>query len=911
MKRLIQGWSIAVMMFVAAGLSAQNLIFWNKLGSTTEIQNSEVGVDGVVTGSLVFDPVKFGNGVRTTSGANTVGFPNLFGAGGYSSFAVEFWTYWRDAGNSDYPLFMVQQNPTSIGTNAFMITVADDVSARDLAVQCWDGAKGFAYNWHVPSDTYGYSQHIAVSVDMDAPYGQKVKLYLDGVSIGAPYNFQENAVPAAFVFPPNVFLNDNAATGWVELVSPMDNLKVYDYAKTNFSDRNYEDGVVPAPVTVSSNLIFWNKLGSTTEIQNSEVGVDGTIVGTCGYSPVQFNNGVGAFSSTSSFVKFDSLFGTNAYSALTIEYWFKWVNTGTSDYFPFFVRDDPAVTAPYSFYIGVNGMTATTAIVSIQLQLPSGAYVLTSWYVNFTAGQIDHIAWNIDFTRPVNQKIKLYVNGVDQGAPSDLNSESGGITSYRMPRYALVNSGSVGSGIAMPSYMDNLKIWDYAKTDFSDRNTENAGFITTVESNLIFWNRLGCGTEISNSETGPDGVVTGTPVYQPVKFGNGLASCSSTNFVTFPDALTSPGIGTVEFWWKAGFDSATVPSTAHRDILIAKTPGVTHQLAVIFNVVDRQFQVLFWSSSYDYYCNYIFNSSSFSEGEVLHFAFSFNKDAANYEKLKLYINGTRVPFKRWASYSSPTASNSDTGWTGFPALDIVVDANNWGAQAGAVDNIKVYDYEKSVFSDRNVYDGIDLCVGSPSVTNTNITGSGLTAPAEVKITAGSGRVNLNWDVVASALGYNVYKSTVSGFTPSIANRAAQISGHTWQDNDVENSTRYFYVVTSYDADDESEPSGEVWATPGTAQHNLLLKRNKFSPSKGESVEMSFVIPSSAKVKLRVVDANSKTVYESADLYLPAGTFEQEWDGKSAGGTAQPPGVYAVQFLVDDKLVETQMMILQK
>ncbi len=40
-----------------------NVVLWNKLGSTAEVTNSEVGLDGSIMGnSYAYEPAKFGNG---------------------------------------------------------------------------------------------------------------------------------------------------------------------------------------------------------------------------------------------------------------------------------------------------------------------------------------------------------------------------------------------------------------------------------------------------------------------------------------------------------------------------------------------------------------------------------------------------------------------------------------------------------------------------------------------------------------------------------------------------------------------------------------------------------------------------------------------------------------------------------
>ncbi len=94
------------------------------------------------------------------------------------------------------------------------------------------------------------------------------------------------------------------------------------------------------------------------------------------------------------------------------------------------------------------------------------------------------------------------------------------------------------------------------------------------------------------------------------------------------------------------------------------------------------------------------------------------------------------------------------------------------------------------------------------------------APAGLTAAPGSGgTVTLTWSAATDNVGvtrYDVYRSTVSGFTPSLANRIAQPTGTTYQDAGLAAGT-YFYVVKAEDAvANLSAASSQATATIGSS-----------------------------------------------------------------------------------------------
>lgn len=85
------------------------------------------------------------------------------------------------------------------------------------------------------------------------------------------------------------------------------------------------------------------------------------------------------------------------------------------------------------------------------------------------------------------------------------------------------------------------------------------------------------------------------------------------------------------------------------------------------------------------------------------------------------------------------------------------------------------------------------------------------APEQLTATAGNLQVNLTWNAVTGATGYNVERSTTSGgIYTSIA---TNVTSPNYIDTSVSNGTTYYYVVTAVNANGESAYSNEVSATP--------------------------------------------------------------------------------------------------
>src|SRR5258708_7217257 len=80
--------------------------------------------------------------------------------------------------------------------------------------------------------------------------------------------------------------------------------------------------------------------------------------------------------------------------------------------------------------------------------------------------------------------------------------------------------------------------------------------------------------------------------------------------------------------------------------------------------------------------------------------------------------------------------------------------------------------------------------------------------------ASSSQVNLAWTASpTSGVTYNVYSSTINGFTPSASNRIASgVTATSYTETGLSASTKYYFRVTAVNATGESAATNQVTVT---------------------------------------------------------------------------------------------------
>ncbi|MFC1517960.1 LamG-like jellyroll fold domain-containing protein, partial [Candidatus Margulisiibacteriota bacterium] len=563
--------------------------FWNKLGSEAEVISSVIGVDGVIQGTITYDPVKFGDGANFDNNANnTIKVDNLFGSDPYSSFTIEFWTEIVAPSSADYVFMSWSANPTAWADPRGYLSV-NGVSGTSIITGLWmaDGVDNRAsYYWNL-SIYEGQVVHLAYVVDLTKGSGQKVSLYVNGVDQGTRDSGTDDAISGSYTFPEYVRIgNETTPSGWT-FRNLLDNFKVFNYAKTDFSDRFYE-GFAPDTIPPTISVI------STPTENDTDVPTDSVV----------------AFTVT------DNAWGV-ASETITVE---------------------------------IDGITYVHPTSTITISGDQWEYYVT----------VDPI---VDLDR--GETIQVTINA------DDVTGNAMVTKNYSFTTYAY------------PGLMDGIRLW----------------------------NRLGSDAQVTGSEVGVNGSISGggSGTYASVKHGNGIyggtGDGSAKSGTLVMDDAFNTGLGTIEFWAKPTY---SYDDSAYHDFLDGYKGSVVGADGnfEIRHHNDNTMHIFFYSppgSGSAPYSEYIFTiDDTWSANEVIHMAVSFDKDAGAESKIKLYINGNAQTF---------SSAVSDQTWTAYDA-DIT---SGYYSPDVYIDNIKIYNYAKTDFSDR-FYEGFAPDTTPPTVS---------------------------------------------------------------------------------------------------------------------------------------------------------------------------------------------------
>jgi len=238
-------------------------------------------------------------------------------------------------------------------------------------------------------------------------------------------------------------------------------------------------GTVFMPMRSNAALVFQNTLGSAAEIQNSLVGSGGTYLGQGSFVPGVFGNAFAANSSESYRVKFPK--EVIPVQTGTIEFWGKLIDyssglPGNGGLAPTFFRMDNESQGNFSLTFSANdglGGGGLVATAGKYYQAETGGF--GSWTYDQALGAGSASDWhhyalvwgqNVSGT---GHNVAAYVDGVlNSQRWYDFPSSSFGDLPSGASLGLLSNDKNQPGSVAI----DNLKIWDIAKTDFSDRFVE-------------------------------------------------------------------------------------------------------------------------------------------------------------------------------------------------------------------------------------------------------------------------------------------------------------------------------------------------------------------------------------------------------------------------------------------------------
>jgi hypothetical protein len=252
----------------------------------------------------------------------------------------------------------------------------------------------------------------------------------------------------------------------------------------------------------------------------------------------------------------------------------------------------------------------------------------------------------------------------------------------------------------------------------------------------IFWNRLGSVQEVQNSEIGPGIQLTSymyadwqEAKFEPAKFDNGLFvnhdinhgwSNDGANFFAIDTTrmTLTPERGTIEFWFKFRYGAETIN---HAYFLLSGDQFVAHRTDCNY-FTDTLIAIAWYGWDYGAWGKRFsfglgndpdwsrevhtpdFSAGpggylAFKDGDMMHFAavWDVNGIAGSSDTMRLYVNGNveasgtetwpvTSPFDRYLWLGSAPNCNS---WDHF-----------YNAVKGVTDNLMIWNYAKTDFSDR-------------------------------------------------------------------------------------------------------------------------------------------------------------------------------------------------------------------
>jgi type II secretory pathway pseudopilin PulG len=220
--------------FTAGGVK-----LWSRLGSEYEITNPEIGPGGMIMKTPRFNTVMFDNGIEVRNADDIqVMFPAIQVLN-HQKGTIEFWARMEyssmDSGGFASQKYMID---SAVGPSGEQIELFFSRETRRLVFRM--NGSSMTVLEVTPSWDKGGLTHIAVvwdSMGKEIGQSQTMAVYINGVKAGS-------MMPETTTWEPGRF-GGYFCFGSYEgapAEAYFDNIKIYDYCKTNFNDRFQEEG---------------------------------------------------------------------------------------------------------------------------------------------------------------------------------------------------------------------------------------------------------------------------------------------------------------------------------------------------------------------------------------------------------------------------------------------------------------------------------------------------------------------------------------------------------------------------------------------------------------------------------------------------------------------------------------------
>lgn len=696
--------------------SDKRLVLWNKINSAASVNNSIIGANLTAGGSMSFTTGKYNNGFQVGATGNGAAYGMQLPANSIDDIGVityEFW-YKHDvsfSGTANYARFFHFSTDSGAYNHFFVRS-----DSYKIYINIWDGPSPATNyetaEWNFASmnalDAYfelasaggdGAFHHYAIVIDKDAT--QVFTFYKDGVSLGAPDTTTSGGtIPDPLPQTELIYIGVHQSATNQGMCGIMDNLKIWNYVKTDFTDRfneihdraGSEFGITNNIAKPNKRLILWNKCGNASEINKSQIGSAGTINGTPTYNTAKFNDGTYS-NSDSNYLTFSD--GGIDPNKITFEAWFK-TDWSITDGVP---SDSQFHVIYFWRYDANNYIVVSTRTTNFFFNVVVGG---TSYTATFTTG----ITWSA--STDVHLAVVINRNGIDGGSDTFrfyINNSLAASTTTTIADqtnrngifYTHIHPDAAGR--VLDGIIDNLKIYNYAKLDFSDKDTEypqkinGTNLFNTSLKQLVLWSKLNNSNSIINPVIGAAGVLNGGTFETMTQYTPGLLSNATGEGATFTNHPDINQAGCYEFFTEPQF-SSTSTTTAQ---FINSSTNIAHFPRIQWHIdtpSTTEFRI-FWGSVF-------FDTSgvSFSSGQSMHMAVVWDKNGIDggSDTMRFYIDNVL----------KGSTTSSISGVTYSDGIRVGNHQNLAQTANAKFSNFKLWNYAKTNFLDRYVREPINL-----------------------------------------------------------------------------------------------------------------------------------------------------------------------------------------------------------
>ena len=209
-------------------------------------------------------------------------------------------------------------------------------------------------------------------------------------------------------------------------------------------------------------------------------------------------------------------------------------------------------------------------------------------------------------------------------------------------------------------------------------------------------------------------------------------------------------------------------------------------------------------------------------------------------------------------------------------------STSWDTTAAATGGHTLTAVARDAAGNRTTSQGVSVTVERAPVPD----GQAPSVPAGVSASGGVQQVALDWQPSSDdvgVVGYNLHRSTVSGFTPSDSNRIAQPAGTSFTDTGLAPGTYYYRVTAEDAAGNVSAASAQVSAVAEAEQTPPNVSVT--APSTGATVTGTVTVTASASDDTGVAGVQLKLDGQNLGAEDTSAPYSVGWDtaGVATGG----------------------------